>query len=177
VRRESDNIALVGYRGVGKTTVARQLALRLGWDWVDADVEVELRAGKSVAVIFANDGEAAFRDLESRVVADLCTRPRAVIALGGGAVLREANRAALARCGTVVWLQASVEKIVTRLAGDPATATQRPNLTTFGGRAEIEQLLAVRRPLYQACATLEVDTDGKTPTEIAEEIVAALGVA
>ena len=86
--------------------------MRLGWDWVDADVEVELRAGKSIAAIFADDGEPAFRDLEAAVVADLCRRERTVIALGGGAVLREDNRAAIARCGAVVWLQASVDAIV-----------------------------------------------------------------
>jgi shikimate kinase len=171
---ETNNIALVGYRGVGKTTVAQQLALRLGWDWIDADVEVELRAGKSIAAIFADEGEAAFRDLESQVVAELCARSRAVIALGGGAVLREGNRKVIAQCGAVVWLQASVDRIIERLASDPATASQRPNLTAAGGRAEIEQLLAARLPLYRSCATLEVDTDGKSPADIADEIVSAL---
>lgn len=171
---DADNIALVGYRGVGKTTVARQLALRLGWEWIDADVEVELRAGKSIAALFADAGEAAFRDLESDVVADLCERPRAVLALGGGAVLRESNRAAIARCGAVVWLQASVAQIAERLAADPATASQRPNLTSAGGRAEIEQLLAARLPLYRSCATLEVETDGKSPADLADEIMSAL---
>ncbi len=166
-------MALVGYRGVGKTTVARQLALRLGWDWVDADVEVELRAGKSIAAIFADDGETAFRDLESQVVAELCSRPRVVIALGGGAVMREGNRAAIARCGAVAWLQASVDRIVERLAADPATASQRPSLTAAGGRAEIEHLLTARLPWYRSCATLEVETDGKSPAEIADEILSA----
>src|SRR5262245_23270582 len=66
-------LSLIGYRGTGKTTVARLLALRLGWDWADADVEIELRAGKSIASIFADDGEPAFRDLESAVIADLCS--------------------------------------------------------------------------------------------------------
>jgi shikimate kinase len=171
-----ESIALIGYRGVGKTAIARLLALRLGWDWVDADVEIELRAGKSIAAIFADAGEAAFRDLESAIVADLCRRERTVLALGGGAVLREENRAAVARCGAAVWLQASVDTILKRLAADATTAGRRPNLTQAGGRQEIAELLAVRTPIYRACATLEVDTEGKAPSEIVDEIVAGLGL-
>jgi shikimate kinase len=171
-----NSIALIGYRGTGKTTVARQLALRLGWDWVDADVEVELRAGKSIAAIFADDGEQAFRDLESAVVADLCRRERCALALGGGAVLRENNRTAISHCGAVVWLTASVETLIARMAGDATTLARRPNLTNAGGRQEAAELLAVRTPIYRACATLEVDTEGKAPAEIADEIIAALGL-
>jgi len=165
------SLALIGYRGTGKTSVARELARRLGWDWVDADVEVELRAGKSIAAIFADDGEAEFRDLEAAVVAELCSWERTVLALGGGAILREANRHCLEKCQPIVWLQASAEVIAERLAGDPTTAGRRPNLTNRGGRNEIEQLLAQREPIYRACATLEVDTEGKDPAEIADEIV------
>lgn len=171
-----DSIALIGYRGTGKSTAARHAALRLGWDWVDADVEVELRAGKSIAAIFADDGEAAFRDLEAEVVAELCSRRRTVIALGGGAILRPENRDAIGRTGAVVWLTASVDAIVRRLAEDATTAERRPNLTKAGGRTEVAQLLAAREPFYRACATLEVDTQEKTPAEIADEIVAALGL-
>lgn len=171
-----DTIALIGYRGTGKSTVARHASLRLGWDWVDADVEVELRAGKSIAAIFADDGEEAFRDLEAEVVAELCRRRRTVIALGGGAILRPDNREAIARCGAVVWLTASVDAIVRRQAEDATTAARRPNLTKAGGRTEVEQMLAAREPFYRACATLEVDTQEKTPARIAEEIVAALGL-
>ncbi len=80
-------IVLIGYRGTGKTTVAQRLALRLGWDWVDADVEVELAAGKSIANIFADDGEPAFRDLESRQLLGLLEHPQTVIAAGGGVVM------------------------------------------------------------------------------------------
>ncbi len=164
-------VALVGYRGSGKTTVARELAARLGWDWVDADDVVELRAGKSIAAVFAEEGQDAFRDLEAEVVAELCSRWRVVIGLGGGAVMREANLHALRQCREIVWLKASAATVEARLAGDPSTAARRPNLTVTGGRAEIERLLAERTPIYRACATLEVDTEGKAPAEIAEEIV------
>jgi len=167
-------IALIGYRGTGKTTVARLLAGRLGWDWVDADVEVELKAGKSLAAIFQDAGEQAFRDLETTIVAELCGRTDAVLALGGGAVLREANRAAIAQCQAVVWLQAEAATIEARLADDPTTAGRRPNLTNHGGRTEIERLLVQREPIYRACATLQVDTQDKAPAEIADEILAAI---
>ena len=170
----SSPIFLIGYRGTGKSAVARELAARLGVDCVDADKVIEHSAGKSIAEIFAEDGEVAFRELEARVVAELCRKSSAVIALGGGAVLREENRAAIAAAGTVVWLTAGVETIAARLAADDATASRRPNLTAAGGRAEIEALLAQRTPIYRACATFVVDTEGKTPAEVADEIVAQL---
>ena len=170
-------IALIGYRGTGKTTVAQLLGRVCGWDWIDADVEVELRAGQSIAAIFADESEAAFRDLEAQVVAELCARERCVLALGGGAILRETNRQALATCQAVVWLQASAEVIAERIAQDPTTAARRPNLTNHGGRTEIEALLAQREPFYRGCATLEVDTESKEPAEIANEIFAAVNAA
>src|SRR5690348_4499917 len=110
------NIVLIGYRGTGKSTVARQLALALGWDWVDADVEIELRAGKSIAAIFADEGEEHFRDLESEVLADLVTKTNVIIAAGGGVVLRETNRQELRRCGHVICLKASPATIFKRVA-------------------------------------------------------------
>lgn len=167
----SNSIALIGYRATGKTTIARLLAGRLGYDWVDADVEVELRAGKSIAAIFEQSGEATFRELEAEVVAQLCLRERTVLALGGGAILREDNRRAIASCQQVVWLRASAGELAKRILGDPTTIERRPNLTNRGGRHEIEQLLAEREPIYRACATLEVDTEGKDPAEIADEIL------
>ncbi len=167
-------IALIGYRGTGKTTVAQLLARSLAYDWVDADVEVELRAGKSIAAIFADDGEQAFRDEESRVVAGLCGRQRTVLALGGGAVLREENRHQIARCGAVVWLTASAEALAERLEGDPTTRSRRPNLTNQGGPQEIRALLAEREPIYRACATHTVDTEGKPPAGVVAEVRALL---
>ena len=83
-QRSAFPLVLIGYRGAGKTTVAQQLALALGWEWIDADVEVELRAGKSIAAIFADDGEQVFRDWEAQTLADSLRRERVVLAAGGG---------------------------------------------------------------------------------------------
>lgn len=169
-------LALIGYRGSGKSAVAQTVALRLGWDWVDADVEIELRAGKSIAAIFADDGEQAFRDLEHTVLAQLIHRQRTVLALGGGAVLRAENRKLLrSACepgaGKVVWLKASPETLWRRIQADPATAQRRPNLTIAGGLEEIGQLLDKRESLYRECADHIVDTDGKPLAEVATEII------
>ena len=165
-------IFLIGYRGTGKSTVACHLAELLDYDSIDADEEIERRAGKSIASIFADDGEVAFRELESQLVDELARLRRTVIALGGGAVLREANRNAIRDAGLVVWLTAPVDVIVARLAVDPTTAGRRPNLTKTGGPDEVEALLAERTPIYRQCATLTVDTDGKTCAQVADEIAA-----
>jgi shikimate kinase len=166
-------VMLIGYRGTGKSTVARLLAERLGWVWIDADDEIERRAGRTIREIFAMGGEVAFRGWESQVVEDLSRRRHSVVALGGGAVLRHENRAWI-REGCVVWLTAPAETIQARVAMDPATASRRPNLTISGGLAEIQQLLAVREPLYRECADWVVDTVDKTPDQIADEIVCFL---
>jgi shikimate kinase len=167
-------IFLIGYRGTGKTSAARELARRLSFEWVDADDEIERRAGKTITAVFREDGEAAFRDVEATIVGELSRRRRAVIALGGGSILREANREAIRAAGLVVWLTASVDTILKRLAADESTDSRRPNLTTVGGRTEVERVLTARTPIYRECATLVVDTDGRSTAEVAEEIVAKL---
>jgi shikimate kinase len=169
------NVFLIGYRGCGKTTVARLVANELGWPWVDADDLVESRAGKTIKQIFADAGEKAFRDLESAVVAELAAGDRQVVALGGGAILRERNRQALlAAQGLIVWLQASPETLYDRIVADPATTERRPNLTAQGGVAEIRTLLDERTPLYRLCAGLVVDAERHAPAEIARQIVGSL---
>ncbi len=165
------NIILIGYRATGKTTLAKLLAERLDCDWIDADVEIELRAGKSIARVFAEDGEPAFRDLEARVIADLCSRERLVLAAGGGAPLRPASRQIMRQSGTVVWLVASPETILARMSADETTAGRRPNLTEHDPLEEIIQLLVVREPIYRSSAHLTIDTEGKTPEQIVDEIL------
>lgn len=164
------NIFLIGYRGSGKTTVGRCLAQRLGWSWLDADEELERRAGKSIQQIFTESGEGAFRDLESAVVADLARLDRHVLALGGGAVLREENRKVLVGSGKIVWLKALPETLQARIAADPTTGARRPNLTGQGGLGEIRDLLARREPIYAACADLQIDAEQLSPDQIARQI-------
>jgi shikimate kinase len=128
----------------------------------------------SIRQIFQLQGEAAFRDLETAVLEDLCRGDRQVIATGGGVVLREQNRQQLSRGGRVVWLKASPATIYDRLAADPQTRQRRPDLTAWGGYEEIEALLNQRIPIYRQCADLEIDTENRTPAQIADEIVAQL---
>lgn len=164
------NLYLIGYRGTGKTTTASAVAKRLGWPCADTDRELEMRAGKSIANVFRDDGEPAFRDLESQVVAELSLRAGWVVSLGGGAILRKENRLILAASGRCVWLTATPATIAARLAADPATGGQRPNLTAHGGLAEIEQVLAERTPLYRELAAWTLATDGLSPDDVAAEI-------
>lgn len=168
------HIALVGYRGTGKTTVARLLASRLRWDAHDSDDEIERAAGKSITEIFADEGEPAFRELEVTTIARLCQLDRSILSVGGGSVLRDENRAALRANGRVVWLQANPQTLLARIEQDATTSARRPNLTTRGGLDEIVHLLAVREPLYRETAHLAVDTEGKEPAQVAEEICARL---
>ena len=141
------------------------------WLWFDADDQIERRAGKSIAEIFADNGEQAFRDLESQVVGELSRRDRVVLAVGGGAVLRVENREAIKRQGRVVWLTASPETHWRRITEDQATASRRPNLTASGGITEIVATLAARQEIYRACADFEVDTDDRTPGQVADAIL------
>jgi shikimate kinase len=168
------NIVLIGYRGAGKSEVARALAERLAWQWFDSDDEVERRAGKSIATIFAEQGESAFRDLESHAVLDLAQRDHAVMALGGGAILRIESREAIKRHGKIVWLTASGETLWRRINADPATVARRPPLSASGGITEILATLEAREGIYRACADLEVDTENRTCGEVADAIVAQL---
>ncbi|MEM8865549.1 MAG: shikimate kinase [Planctomycetota bacterium] len=166
----STRLFLAGYRGTGKTTVAKLLAAQLGWRWIDTDDLVEQAAGKTIAQIFADEGELAFRDLEAVVVASVCEQEQLVVALGGGAILREASRNRIRTAGRVVSLMADARALAERLASDSTTGTRRPNLTATGGLAEIEQVLAERTPIYQQCADRVIDTTNHTPTEVAKQI-------
>jgi shikimate kinase len=166
-------VFLVGYRGTGKSAVAAVLAKQLGWSVLDADSELEKRAGQTIREIFATAGEAAFRKMESDLLPELCGLREHVIATGGGVVLHPENRRLLMEGGKVVWLTADAGTIWSRLQSDPTTALRRPDLTV-GGLAEIEEMLRLREPWYAQCAHLTVDTAARTPEEVASTILAAI---
>ena len=169
------NLVLIGLRGSGKTAVGEVLARKLGRPLVDTDRLVVERAGCSIREIFERQGQAAFRDLEAAVVAEVGAADGQVISVGGGAVLRAENVAALKRHGRLIWLTASPERLWERISGDASTAANRPNLTQTGGLEEIRQVAAARDAAYRASADLIVDTEGLTPEGVADEILRLIG--
>ncbi len=178
-------IFLIGYRGSGKSTVARLLAESLGWPWVDADDLLERRLGKSIRVVFAEDGEDGFREFEAALLEELVRLPGHVVATGGGVIQREANRERLRQAGRVVWLTADVQTLWQRLEGDPTCAERRPALTSqakegktlaANSLAEITEVMRLREPLYRACAHATVETSGRTPEAVVAEILEQLAI-
>jgi shikimate kinase len=165
-------LSLVGYRGTGKTTVGTILAQHLNLAFLDADQEIEARAGRSIASIFADSGEPVFRDWEERTLRELAQcHPEAVLASGGGAVLRPSNRRLLRNFGWVVWLQAEPAVLMQRLEADLRAGSERPALTSAGTIAEITQVLSARERLYQEVADVAFATCARTPAEIAALIL------
>jgi len=163
------NLVLIGYRGTGKTAIARRLADRLDLTYIGLDDEIVRRAGKSIPGIVAEGGWDRFRDLESDVVRESAARDRCVLDTGGGVILRPANVEALRRNGFIVWLQADVADIVRRIQGD----SQRPSLT--GQKSftdEVEEVLAERRPKYAAAADAQIDTSSLSIDEAVDRIAA-----
>ncbi len=169
----TERVYLIGPRGSGKSTVGRLLADRLGWAFADADDALEARAGRSVADIFAAEGEAGFRGCEADMLHDLARLDRHVIACGGGVVLRPANRQLLRATGHCVWLTGDPATLCRRLDCDPTTATRRPSLTGLPGPEEMERVLRDREPLYREVAHFTVATDGLSPEAVVSAILSA----
>jgi shikimate kinase len=161
------NLILVGYRGTGKSVIGRHLGTLLGRRLVSLDQEIANRAGLSIPQIVAAHGWDYFRDLEVAVCGDVAAQPELVIDCGGGVVEREANIATLRAAGMVFWLRATPATIVSRIGGD----NQRPSLTgTKSFTEEVEEVLARRWPLYERLAHTAIDTDGRTPADLADAI-------
>lgn len=151
------NLVLVGYMGTGKTTIGRACARALGFRFQDTDTRVERRAQRRVADIFRQDGEPAFRRMESAAVREAAMRVNVVIATGGGAVLDPANVEALRRSGILVWLRVAAEEIVVR-CGDRGS---RPLLAAADDPlARVRAMLAQREPYYASAADVVVKTTG-----------------
>ena len=162
------NIALIGYRGTGKSAVSAHLAMATGKRAVSLDEAIADDAQMSIPQIVDANGWPAFRDMEQKITERYSRMDNLIIDCGGGVVLRDANVAALKTNAILVWLKASPAVIERRIA----TSTERPALVagkTF--LEEIEQVLAERLPLYNAAADFSVDTDGLAPDEIARSIL------
>ena len=184
---ERKNIVLVGMMGAGKSAVARRLAKALGARAVDTDDIVEQRAGMTVAQIFETMGEEAFRDAESAAIAELGNVVgAAVVSLGGGSVLREANRAAIRAYGTVVWLRASPATLAARVgAGQGRPLLWSPTVVPEGplGRLlrdsspalALSRLAEEREPLYAEVADIAIDVDDLSEEAVVGRVLAEMG--
>ncbi len=161
---ESDILALVGFMGAGKTCIGRLVADLLGWSFTDTDSEIVRSQGRSIARIFADDGESRFREIEAEIVRRAVAGRRRVVALGGGAVAWGDTLERLLRSSMVVYLRATPDTLRARLASEDDS--ERPFLV--GGEFP-EDLLARRVPIYEK-ADIIIDTDGRTPAEVAEAV-------
>ncbi|HFQ89171.1 MAG TPA: shikimate kinase [Desulfobulbus sp.] len=167
-------LVLTGFRATGKSVLGRELARRLGYGFLDTDELLCRRLGCAVAEYVALHGWQGFREQERLLLAELAGSRELVIATGGGAILHHPQWQRLRQGAVVVWLQADAETIVRRMATDRATAGQRPSLTGADPATETRALLAERTPLYAAGSDLAVDTVGRPPGALVEEILGRL---
>lgn len=168
------NIVLIGYRGVGKSVVGRDLAERLGWLFLDTDALIEERTGQTIREIFSDHAEEGFRDWESWIVSESSCLDRHVISTGGGAVLSPANVAALKLNGRLVWLTAPPEVLWERIAGDLRRQDTRPARDPAAERQQVRQALEERNPVYARVADVTVSTENRSVESIVEEVLAYL---
>ncbi len=161
------NLVLTGFMGTGKSEVGRLVARKLGRPFVDMDALIEAREGRTIADIFAQEGEAYFRRVEAQIVRELARRTGLVIATGGGALLSPENREAMTATGIVICLWADEDTLLRRLRGDET----RPLLARPDREEALRVLLRRRTPLYQQLP-YHIDTTGKSVARVADEVIA-----
>ncbi|MGN0325205.1 MAG: shikimate kinase [Lachnospiraceae bacterium] len=166
----SRNIVLIGYMGSGKSTVAKELYRKTGMKILDTDLMIVEKQGRSINAIFAEDGETAFRDMETKLLEELsgsaAYQKNCILSTGGGMPVREENRALLKKLGTVFFLKATTDTILEHVKND----TERPLLRNPDRREKIEEMLAQRTPAYEDAADYVIDTDHKSVVEVTEYI-------
>lgn len=160
-------IVLMGFMGAGKTTIGKSLAKAVSCEFIDTDEQIEREQGRKISEIFAEDGEAVFRDMETDLLKRLAeSKDEFVLSIGGGMPVREENRSLLRQIGTVIYLQTSKEEIVRRLSGD----TARPLLQGENLEKKVETLMDARENIYLEVAHQQLATDGKSVEELIEMI-------
>lgn len=164
---KTDNIYLVGLMGAGKTTIGRQLAKALQLPFYDSDKAIEEQTGVDIPTIFEYEGEKGFRVREQNMIEELTQINGIVLATGGGAILREANRQLLKDNGFVVYLQCSVDKILQRTKRDK----QRPLLNTDDPKKRIETLFSEREGFYLSCADFKIETSSMQSKAVVQTIL------
>ena len=164
------NIFLIGFMGAGKSTIARTLQRELGFPLVEMDERIVQEQGMSINDIFAQYGEAHFREIESQLVVDLGKQEPSIVSCGGGVVVRPENTQNMKKSGRIVLLKASPETIFERVKN----STDRPILNGHMNVEYIAELMEKRRALYEEAADITIQTDGKTRDQICEEIIGKL---
>jgi shikimate kinase/3-dehydroquinate synthase len=173
--RRITNLVITGFSGTGKSLVAKEVARRLNWNFLDTDDEIVKRSGKPIAEVFRQDGEGKFRELERETIRKACRQEQTVIAIGGGAIVDPENHKLLAKSGLIVCLEAKPEIIYERLFREAASSPEtevRPLLATDNPLERIRQLKASRQPYY-ANVDWTVHTDNLSTSQVAEEVTRA----
>jgi shikimate kinase len=167
-----DRLFLIGMMGVGKTTIGRIVAAKVGWSFLDSDAQLFVETGRTAPEILADGGDEILREMEGRVLTEaIVAHPSSVIAVAGGVVLSEINRALLVENGAVVWLRASVATMTTRIGAGEG----RPRLGANPEEA-IRELYETRRPMYELIADVVIDVDDIAPDVISNRVIVATGL-
>ena len=173
------HLVLIGYRGSGKTSIGKLVARLLGMEYIDTDIQIQARAGCSIREIFADQGEEAFRDMETRALADLLASKElspTLIETGGGIIMRPENREMIKKMGMVIWLAVSPEVATARITADSFSDEQRPPLSDQSLAEEVERMIALRNPLYSELADVHVANDSArlSTDAVAEAVIEML---